>query len=89
MNNLNAGGFFAVKHYNNVHVNALDQFPLPGEYGKSYIRMFNTIFDGMIIENSSASGNYAAQLYIASNALKFRKRQESKVYEDWVVLAGS
>lgn len=89
LNNLNAGGFFAVKHYSNVHVNALDQFPLPGEYGKSYIRMFNTIFDGMIIENSSASGNYAAQLYIASNALKFRKRQESKVYEDWVVLAGS
>ena len=52
----------------------------------SIIRVIISNFDGIVIENSSTTGNYVSQLYISSDGLRFRKRQDKKVYDPWVTI---
>ena len=52
----------------------------------SIIRVIISNFDGIVIENSSTTGNYVSQLYISSDGLKFRKRQDKKVYDPWITI---
>ena len=80
---------FFIKKYIDKSFSDLDMFPLASEYGKSFIRIFCHKFDAIVIENSSPTGNYANQLYISSDGAKFRKRQESKIYEPWIDTANN
>jgi hypothetical protein len=77
---------FYVKRHIGMTFSDLDNFPLQSEYGMSIIRVIINKFDGIVFENSSATGNYACQLYISSDGLKFRKRQDKKEYDPWVTL---
>lgn len=79
-----AGSKYSIKYYTDKAFSDLDMFPLESEYGNSFIRVFSGVFDGIVVENSSGSGNYASQLYLSSDGMKFRKRQDSKTYKPWV-----
>lgn len=77
---------FYVKKHKHITFSDLDNFPLKSEYGMSIIRVIISNFDGIVIENSSTTGNYVSQLYISSDGLKFRKRQDKKVYDPWITI---
>lgn len=79
-----AGSKYSIKYYTDKAFSDLDMFPLKSEYGKSFIRVFSNVFDGIVVENSSATGNYANQLYLSSDGMRFRKRQGGKTYESWI-----
>lgn len=81
-----AGSKFCVKKHTGIVFSDLDNFPLQSEYGMSIIRVIISNFDGIVIENSSTTGNYVSQLYISSDGLKFRKRQDKKVYDPWITI---
>lgn len=78
-----AGLKFQIKFHNDKSFSDIDSMPEESEYGKSFIRIFSSNFDGMVIENSSTTGNYVAQLCLSSDGIKFRKRQGTKEYEPW------
>jgi hypothetical protein len=81
---ISGNGLFYVKVYSSIRFNDLSQFPLQNEYGKTFLRIFNDEFDAIVLENSSITGNYATQLYIASDFIGYRKRQDSKIYGEWI-----
>ena len=67
-----------------------EEYPKPEEYGKTIIRVFYGTFDAVLLENSSATGNYCAQLMISSDCLKYRRKQGALTnykFTDWMVIS--
>ena len=72
-----------MKLHTDVSFAGIDEFPNEKDYGKTILRIFTYEFDGIVLENSSGSGNYAVQLYLSSDSVKYRRRQGSIAWGDW------
>lgn len=72
---------FIVKRYVNKNFADLDAFPEASEHGKTVVRLFDGgsvagSINAVILENSSNTGHYVSQLYISSDGIRFRARQD-------------
>ena len=85
-NRLNGESLFSVRVHKNITIAGIDNFPWAEDFGKTIIRIFQYEFDAVIIENSSSSGNYACQLYLSSDSIRFRHRQDTKIWPEWRML---
>ena len=83
---LNGESLFSVRVHKNITIAGIDNFPWAEDFGKTIIRIFQYEFDAVIIENSSSSGNYACQLYLSSDSIRFRHRQDTKIWPEWRML---